>query len=118
MDRDERAVVHQPVHRRHGHGAGGEHVLPPLNGWLATLRTIAAITTRELYGVLGCLQPLSVGILQHKEMLNLRDLCMLLHDHMVPEPAEMGADLSEQIQGVQDTIQRLGCWHFHVSGVL
>ena len=28
IDLDDRAVVHQPVHCRHRHGAGGEHVLP------------------------------------------------------------------------------------------
>ena len=27
VDLDDRAVVHQPVHRCHRHGAGGEHVL-------------------------------------------------------------------------------------------
>ena len=28
VDLDDRAVVHQPIHRRHGHGAGRKHVLP------------------------------------------------------------------------------------------
>ncbi len=28
IDLDDRAVIHKPVHRCHGHGAGGEDVLP------------------------------------------------------------------------------------------